>query len=427
VLICINRCVVNSANIFQMVIWNRRSVRITVGILLLIGAVMAVLPTVTGYTSLDGTVNARISIVSAPIKGIITTDPPKTGVPLLGGAELFGIRNDQIGRTAEVQMEAELEAARRRLAATADQLTQLATLRNELEARRQEYQKASIQNLILEIEIRRQRITTAAALKQAADADLARKQRLGTSGIVAEVMVEQARAASIAAENAGLSAKAELARLSQHLDAMKQGIFVGEGRNDVPYSQQRIDEVTIQLAELQFRDKDLKARIAQFNMQHDDEHERNRALSYAIIRMPFEGVIWRNNVVAGSHVLEGNELLQVLDCRDLFVDIIVSEVDYDEIFPGRAAEVRLLGRADTLEGKVLSVRGSAAVVADVVLAAKPPQSRGRDARIRVGLAESSLNTDYANFCQVGRSAQVRFRTRSLPIVRWFRALWFSIT
>lgn len=182
-----------------MVIWNRRSVRIAVGLLLLIGAVMAVLPTVTGYTSSDGTVNARISIVSAPIKGIITTDPPKTGVPLLGGAELFGIRNDQIGRTAEVQMEAELEAARRRLAATADQLTQLATLRNELEARLQEYQKASIHNLILEIEIRRQRITTAAALKQAADADLARKQRLGTSGIVAEVMVEQARAASIAA------------------------------------------------------------------------------------------------------------------------------------------------------------------------------------------------------------------------------------
>jgi len=410
-----------------MVIWNRRSVRITVGILLLIGAVMAVLPTVTGYTSLDGTVNARISIVSAPIKGIITTDPPKTGVPILGGAELFGIRNDQVGRTAEVQMEAELEAASRRLAATADQLTQLATLRNELEARRQEYQKGSIQNLILEIEIRHQRIATAAALKQAADADLARKQRLGTSGIVAEVMVEQARAASIAAENAGLSAQAELVRLSQHLDAMKQGIFVGEGRNDVPYSQQRIDEVTIQLAELQFRDKDLKARIAQFKTQHDDEHERNRALSYAIIRMPFEGAIWRNNVVTGSHVLEGNELLQVLDCRDLFVDIIVSEVDYDEIFPGRAAQVRLLGRADTLEGKVLSVRGSAVVVADVILAAKPPQSRGRDARIRVGLAESSLNTDYGNFCQVGRSAQVRFRTRSLPIVRWFRALWFSIT
>jgi hypothetical protein len=54
-----------------MAIWNRRSVRITVGIMLLVGAVMAILPTLTGYTSLDGTVNARISIVSAPIDGTV--------------------------------------------------------------------------------------------------------------------------------------------------------------------------------------------------------------------------------------------------------------------------------------------------------------------------------------------------------------------
>jgi multidrug resistance efflux pump len=395
--------------------------------MLLVGAVMAILPTVTGYTSLDGTVNARISIVSAPIDGTVTSTAPKIGIALQAGAELLGIRNDRIVRTAEIQMEAEAESAKERLAAVDDQRAQLAALRQELQARRQEYQQASIQNLTHEIAIRRQRIDSAAAQQQAAEADLSRKQRLGTSGIVAEVAVEQARAASITAQNEGTIARAELERLSQQLESLKRGIFIGEGRNDVPYSQQRIDEVTIQLAELQFRERDLKARIAQLETQHDDEHARNRALGYAVVRMPFEGVIWRNNVVEGSHVIAGNELLQVLDCRDLFVDILVSEVDYDEIYPGRDAQVRLLGRADALDGHVLSVRGSAAVVEDVVLAAKLPQSRGKDARIRVALPESPLNTDYANFCQVGRSVQVRFRTRSLPIVRWFKALWFSIT
>ena len=171
----------------------------------------------------------------------------------------------------------------------------------------------------------------------------------------------------------------------------------------------------------------LKARIAQLETQHDEEHARNRDLSYAILRMPFEGVIRRNNVVEGSHVIAGNELVQILDCRDLFVDILVAEVDYDEIYPGRNAQVRLLGRSDAIDGQVMAVRGSAAVTEDVILAAKLPQSRGKDARIRVALPELSLNTDYANFCQVGRSVQVRFRTRSLPIMRWFKALWFSIT
>ena len=75
--------------------------------MLLVGAVMAILPTVTGYTSLDGTVNARISIVSAPIDGTVTSTAPKIGIALQAGAELLGIRNDRIVRTAEIQMEAE--------------------------------------------------------------------------------------------------------------------------------------------------------------------------------------------------------------------------------------------------------------------------------------------------------------------------------
>lgn len=410
-----------------MTFWNWRSVRIVVGIVLLVGAVMAILPTLTGYTSLDGTVNARITIISAPIDGTVTATPPKMGTAVTAGTELFGIRNDRIVRTAEVQMEAELAAAKDRLKAIEVQRTELTNLRQELQARWQEYQQASIQNLTHEIEIRRQQITTAAAQQQAAASDLTRKQRLGVSGIVAQSSVEQAVAASVGAKNAGAIAQVEMERLSQQRDAVKRGVFVGEGRNDVPYSQQRIDEIAIQLAELQFREMDLKAKIIQLSTQQDEEHERNRAFGYVNLRMPFDGVIWRNNVVEGSSVIAGHELVQVLDCRDLFVDILVSEVDYDEIYPGRRAQIRLLGRSAALDGEVLSVRGSAALVEDVVLAAKLPQGSGKNARIRVGLPESALNSDYANFCQVGRSVHVRFKIRSLPIVNWLRALWFSIT
>ncbi len=410
-----------------MVFWDRRSVRIAVGILLLGGAIVAILPTLTGHTSLDGTVNARITIIAAPIDGTVTVTPPQMGTPLTGGTELLGIRNDQIVRTAEVQMTAELRAARQRLQAMDAQRTQLMALREELQARWREYQQASIQNLTHELDIRRQQIATAMALREAAVSDLTRKQRLGVTGIVAEAVVEQARAVSVGAENARTIAKTELERLSQQIESVKKGIFIGEGRNDVPYSQQRIDEISVQLAELEFRELDLKARIAQLATQEEEEHERNRTLGYVNVRTPFDGVVWRNNVVEGSHVVVGNELMQVLDCRNLFVDILVTEVDYDQIYPGREAQIRLFGRSDVLKGKVLSVRGSAAVVDDVVLAAKPPQSRGRDARIRVSLPPSALNSDYSNFCQVGRSVQVRFKSRSIPIVRWFRSLWFSIT
>ena len=35
---------------------------------------------------------------------------------------------------------------------------------------------------------------------------------------------------------------------------------------------------------------------------------RNRTLRYAVVRMPFDGVVWRTNVVEGSNVIAGAEL-----------------------------------------------------------------------------------------------------------------------
>jgi multidrug resistance efflux pump len=407
-------------------VWNTRAVRVTVGVLLLGAGVVALLPTLTGYTSLDGTVNAPLGVISAPIDGTVTSNPPKVGVFLQSGAEVVGIRNDRLVRTAEAQTETDLNATRERLKALREQIGKFADLSQELQARLREYQQASIRNVMQEIAVREHRISTAAAQRQSADADLARKERLGTAGIVSGSSVEQARAASVTAENEGNIARTELDRLNQQLDALRRGIFVGEGRNDVPYSQQRMDEVRIQLADAQFRERDLEARITQLESQLDQERARNRSLRYALVTMPFDGVIWRTGVVEGSNVIAGAELAQIVDCRDLFVDILVSESAFDEIYPGREAEIRLVGRSDALKGKVVSVRGSA-VVEEAALAAKPPQIRGKDARIRVSIPESDLNTDHANFCQVGRSVQVRFKSRSFPLKRWFHALWFSIT
>ena len=413
--------------------WNTRFVRICVGLALLATVVVVLLPGFTGYTSLDGTVNARFALVSAPIEGVVSDTPPKVGTALPEGTSVFFINNDRISRTAEAQLDADLGAAKERLQALEVQAKDLSALKADLVTRLKEYQQASIVGIQQEIIIRQQRISTAQANKASAEADLARKQTLGATGVVAGSSVEQARAASVSATSEQNLAKAELERLQRQLDALKRGTFVGEGRNDVPYSQQRTDEVTIQLANVEAQIRTEKARIQQLNRQLILERARNDRLSFASVQVPFKGVIWRNNVVAGSNVVVGNELMRLLDCRDLFVDILVDEVDYDEIKPGDRADVRLLGTSDIIAGRVISVRGSAAAVEEVVLAALPPKSRGKNARIRVVLDPSAMQTDYANFCQVGRTVQVRFaRTSSLqtfadPVVNWVKSLWFSIS
>lgn len=413
--------------------WNTRFARICVGLALLATCVIVLLPGFTGYTSLDGTVNARFALVSAPIEGVVSDTPPKVGTALPENTDVFFIANDRISRTAEAQLDADLGAANERLQALQAQAKDLSALKTDLVNRLKEYQQASIAGIQQEIIVRQQRIATAQANKTSAEADLIRKQTLGATGVVAGSSVEQARAASVSATSEQTIAKAELERFQRQLEALKRGTFVGEGRNDVPYSQQRTDEVTIQLANVDAQIRTEKARIQQLNRQLLLERARNDRLSFAAVQVPFRGVIWRNNVVAGSNVVVGNELMRLLDCRELFVDILVDEVDYDRIKPGDHADVRLLGTSNVIHGRVLSVRGSAAAVEEVVLAAVPPKSQGKNARIRVMLDPSDMQTDYANFCQVGRTVQVRFaRTSSLeavaePVVNWVKSLWFSIS
>ncbi len=79
-------------------VWNHRVLRIAVGLLLAGLALVVLLPGLTGYTSLDGTVNARFAIVNAPIDGTIAEATPKVGTSLVEGTPLLQIHNERVNR-----------------------------------------------------------------------------------------------------------------------------------------------------------------------------------------------------------------------------------------------------------------------------------------------------------------------------------------
>ena len=112
--------------------WNSRWMRVLVGVLLLSAAILAVLPSFTGYTSLDGTVNARFAVVSAPIEGVVSDTPPKVGTALPEDTSVFFINNGRIARTAEAQLDADLAASKEKLRALELQAKDLSALKTDL-------------------------------------------------------------------------------------------------------------------------------------------------------------------------------------------------------------------------------------------------------------------------------------------------------
>ena len=410
-----------------MQLLNHRVTRIVVGILLLALAIVVLLPGLTGFTSLDGTVNARFAVINAPIDGEIEQAPPRIGTPVAASETLLTIRNDRVNRAILASLQAEGKTAIDRVAALERERDELVALRTQLADRLENFKNATIASLERELRILQKRVEVSRAQDFVAKVDLDRRQELESKGIFTRKMVESAAAAGAATGGEVEISNLSLELLEQRLTALRQGIFiVGDGQNDVPYSRQRQDEVIVRINDINTRIVENSTRADQIDHQLVEEEKRVRSLELAAISSPFSGVVWTRNVVNGSNVILNNELLRILDCRELFVDILVPEVDYDEIYPGREAEVRLLGRSEVFKGKVQAVKGSSAVVEKDNLAAKEPEAEERDARIRVQLIPSALNTDFDNFCQVGRTAQVRISRHNLQLTQWIKGLWFNL-
>lgn len=406
--------------------WNRRAIRIGVGLALLVLGLAVILPGLTGYTSLDGIVNAKFVVLTSPIEGTVLNTPPSAGTETRNGQRLVSVSNDRVNRLPLTELAMESIAIADRLKAMDAQRDRLRAIRNELKQRHDFYQKYFVQNAEQEIVSQKERIGIIEARHGRLKHELTRKEHLRTSGNVPETVLEQAQVAEHTAQHEIDAAMAELNRLERVRDAAKQGVYLGEGRNDVPYSLQRIDEIDIALADLAFKRKEQQLKDMKIDEQLEDEQQRVKNMSFVSVRADFKGVIWRNSVVEGSNVVVGAELTRILDCRQLFVDIVVDEVNYDDVYPDLDADVRLYGRADLIPAKVLFVRGSRATTEDQTLAARLPHGTEKYAWVRLGLAPSEINKDFQNFCQVGRSAIVRFAKRSFPLKRWLWSLWFSI-
>jgi multidrug resistance efflux pump len=300
-------------------------------------------------------------------------------------------------------------------------------LREELSARLEVYKQTTIANLEREVEILRKKVEVSQAQDLVAQVDLSRRMQLESKGILTQKLVEAARAAGAATGGEVEISNLTVDQLQQRLNAVRQGIFVfGDGQNDVPYSRQREDEVVVRINDLNSRIAENETRATEVQKQLVKEADRVSSLESATATAPFDGVVWTRSIVNGSNVVLNDELMRLLDCRELFVDILVPEVNYDEIYPGLVAKVRLFGRSDVFKGTVISVRGSSASVETDSFAASLPPSTQRNARIRVRLDPSFMNDDFANSCQVGRTVQVRFSKHGIDVSNWVKSLWFSI-
>jgi hypothetical protein len=142
---------------------------------------------------------------------------------------------------------------------------------------------------------------------------------------------------------------------------------------------------------------------------------------------PAGHVVWSTTASPGSAVTEGQTILDLADCEHRFVAVELPERDFEQIKTGDVAAVRLVGSTEWREGRVRQIRGSAARADDRLFAAQIPSPGPAAITVEVSLPPDDAQGGGANFCGIGRLAEVRFPRPFFDVAKLAKVGWRWLT
>lgn len=395
---------------------RRRALKL-LAIALLLGTGAYAVVSDQGYVA-SGTavVTAYVVSVRAPVDGVISGMGGGVGGAVAHGAILARLENPYLSDQHLVDLREQLVRLRADLTGAQRERAALAALEVDLDRRVAAHRHATV--LRLRAQLARMEATTAAKLAQRAhDArTLARKQVLGTAGFVARADLDQADAAATVSASQAEALAADVAATQDELDAARQGVLSDPAGQDVTYSAQRADEVTIRIAELDRTITALADQARETEGRMQAETTRFDRFRRADITAPLTGTIWRLASSDGERVAAGDLIAELVDCRAAFLLIAVPQDRLPDIVPDGVVRFRLLGETAQRYGMVRAITGALRQDGERHLAAIPAGRQAGEAMVLVRMKETGGS------CLVGRAARVLLPSSGGAfgrLVRWF--------
>lgn len=369
-----------------------------------------------GYTFAPGLIyregskaalNANVIPLLAPIDGAVM-HILAPGTPVAAGERVARIEDASADTARLAQLTAEVAALKARAAAEERLNARFDEFRAGLEDAGRKYRGARIERLDIQIQEAEAAARAAAAASELGRLQLQRGESLFRSGTTSGAQIDSLRAAAARARAESEQASAVVRRLEAELDSVKNGIYVAEERNDVPYTQQRIDEIMLRQAELGLQLRDTLGKLAAAEAGLAMERARTDRIVAADLRAPTQAIVWRTALTAGGRAARNAPIATLIDCSRPLVTTLLPERHFENVQPGTRATVRVTGSRATRNATVRERRGmGAAEAADRLAGPVPPLRRG-EFLVTLELDEDAGEAAASGFCDVGRSADVRF-------------------
>jgi multidrug resistance efflux pump len=382
-------------------------------------------PALWSITSSQAVVNARIMTLHSPIDGTMAESPPHVGQAVTAGSPLLRVENPLADNSHLEELKTEAASLDERVAALKRQHEELGALKDRLGGNVRKFQTAAVRRLESRLEEARAVAVAADAFAQQRRYKREQAERMARVDTAAAEEAVTARLADDAARSRAAEAQAAVRRLSDELEALRLGLYLGlgDGGNDVPYSVQRIHDLEIRQHDIIAKVEELTVRAAQVRRQVEIETERVGRQKGAVLKAPIDAVVWRRPLTAGSPVTRQTPVVQVLDTSDIFIDALVPAKYVGDIHPGDKVVIRLTATREEVPGTVQDVLGQVALGEDRALAAEVPKLGKGEVHVLVAFDGAPPNRDHFHPYNIGQPVEVRFAHRTGPLRRLVNLVW----
>lgn len=399
-----------------------RIVRLAFGVGFLVTGIAAAIPHLISTISTAAIINARVVPVISPIRDTVRVVPPVPGSVVKIGAILARVEDRQVDGMGLETLRTEHAGLKERIAAQKQVLRDLDTLDGRLEVQRSEYQQTAVTRLGHRLAEARAALNAAVATRDQRNRILSRRGVLHKKGIISKAAIEDARAQAVTAREEAKQHRAGVSGLRAQLAAARRGVFTESGSNDVPYSQQRKDEIALRRVEVTAQIREHEIRTRELERSITNESDRFRARAAAEIRSPIRGIVYRHFANPGATVVPNEHVAALIDCSRLVINVSLDQIHFERIQTGDIAEVRSVGGSEVLAARVGALRGMSASTQGDSLVTGIPRIRNDQFLVTLAMDGSRFVGRGDDYCHVGRNAEVRF-TQGGGLVGWARQLF----
>lgn len=400
---------------------NSKISRRTMATILFFVAIFVMIPAIFNSYGDNAVINSRVVSVHSPIEGVVKNFNLKPGDKVRDNQSVMFLTNLRINESFVHELEVERNSLQSRVDGYNKHLNELINLKNSLQQRTGQTKKFVSSHVDLELAKAKQQMLAQEAVVAERALYAQRVIPLEASGAMAKHEVDAARYSLIENENKLNALKLRVKELETEKSAVSNNVNIGEGRNDVPYSRQKLDEVIVIISDYKTRLFEQETRIAEIDKQIAIERKRLTMAKNADILSPLDGIIWKQYVSNGSEVVIGTELIQIVDCKNLFIEVGVSENSLQGLDIGSTVKYRLIGSNDWKEGTVYQKTGTANKKQDVTLAALLDAGKSESARIFIKFNPEDVKASENNFCNIGRKVEVSI-PRTYNLFSWINRL-----